>query len=218
MTIQPSSSELRASNPYPSRLQPMAAENLARRLKTWRHMNAVKQAALAQMLGVSQATISFWESGRDMPSRDNLRRLHDLMAKSGRDEGLLDRLFVQRQAGMRALFDLDGVRLLMTSQGFRSIWPDSGDLQSRFLADHLVDESQHIAFDADISHAILDGSLGVMSGVSDRHINLPLDIPVRHAWHMCFRRYGYQTLVDIVYEPCLPTLARGITDLVHLGE
>ncbi|MQT14670.1 helix-turn-helix domain-containing protein [Segnochrobactrum spirostomi] len=218
MTIQPSSSELRVPDAYPIRLQPIAAENFARRLKTWRHINSIKQAALAQMLGVSQATISFWESGRDMPSRDNMRRLHDLMARSGRDETLLDRLFVKRQSGMRALFDFDGVRLLTTSQGFRSLWPDSGDLESRFLADHLVDEAQHLAFDREIGHGIMDGSLGVVTGVSDRHMNLSLDVPIRHRWHMCFRRYGYQTLVDVVYEPCLATLPKGISDLVHLGD
>jgi len=105
----------------PIKIQPTAYSGFSRRLKIWRRLNAIKQDRLADLVGVSQATISFWENGRDVPSPANMRRLNVIMAESSRDELLIDRLFVQRQAGIRALLDFDGIHLVGASQGFRAL-------------------------------------------------------------------------------------------------
>ncbi|MFG1481167.1 helix-turn-helix transcriptional regulator [Xanthobacter sp. V4C-4] len=190
----------------------------AGRLKTWRKMNGIKQAALADMLGVSQAAVSFWEGRRDLPSPAALTRLEALMAHSARDEVMVERLFVERQAGVRALIDFDGARFIAASRGFCALWPQTGELRDHRLADWLVNEAQKLFFDKDLRHAIVSGNLGLASGVSERMMSLEVDQVVPHRWHMCFRRYGPRTLVDVVYEPCAGDQPTGIEDLVYLDD
>jgi transcriptional regulator with XRE-family HTH domain len=192
------------------------AEGFGTRLKTWRRLNNLKQAALAQMLGVSQPAIARWEAGLDTPNPDRLKRLLHIMDGSARDELALERLFIRRQAAMRALFDYDGLRMLELSEGFRRIWPDFSNLLDRPMVDHIVGEAQSLVGDRELHQFIVDGSLGLISGVSDRHTDHDLDHALRHRWHACFRRYGSRTLVDIVYEPCGPEVPTGVTDIIHL--
>lgn len=62
-------------------------------LRRWRVINRVKQAALAEELGVSQATVSRWESGALAPDRHESRRLTRLLTarpSSSADRALLD--------------------------------------------------------------------------------------------------------------------------------
>lgn len=62
----------------------------AAQLRRFRRLRAIKQAALAEMLGVDQATISRWESGRQLPDLGIQRRLRALMQGAGsRDETLI---------------------------------------------------------------------------------------------------------------------------------
>jgi transcriptional regulator with XRE-family HTH domain len=66
---------------------------LGRSLRAWRAARRVKQAHAAEMLGVSQATISRWENGAQAPSSGEARRLADLLAArpdSDADRALLD--------------------------------------------------------------------------------------------------------------------------------
>ncbi|WP_208948164.1 helix-turn-helix domain-containing protein [Segnochrobactrum spirostomi] len=191
---------------------------LARRLRMWRSLNSVKQRALAEMLGVSQTIISFWETGRDVPNPAQVAHLKALMAEAGRDEVAIERAFVGRQAAVRALFDLDGIRLLAASTGFRRLWPLSADLEGRCLADNLVDEARKLAVDDDLRHAIFEGALGLASGISLRHTDIEFDEAVLHRWHICFRRYGHRRLIDMTFEPCDETLAPGVTDLIYLDK
>ncbi len=187
-------------------------------LKVWRRQNNIKQASLAEMLGVSQAAVSFWESGRDVPSTDSMKRIQALMAKSVRDELLLEQLFVQRQAGVRALFDFDGMHLLVASRGFQALWPEVGTMEGRHMADRLINEASTLVFDTDLRHAILTGNLGLASGFSERMTDLEVDSVVPHRWHMCFRHHGHRTIIDVVYEPCAAEAEPGITDLVYLDS
>ena len=193
-----------------------AAARFGARLKAWRRASGLKQAALAERLGVSQPAVAYWERGLGLPAPARLERLQALMAGAIRDELLLDRLFIGRQAAIRALLDCDGVRLVATSAGFRRIWPSSSALLGVAMIDHLVDEASRLLHDEELASGIRAGRLCLASGVSDRHIDLPLDIAIRHRWHICFRRYGARMLADIVYEPCAPELPPGITDLVHV--
>lgn len=192
------------------------ANHFGSRLRTWRRHNDLKQAALAQMLGVSQAAVARWERGLDMPSSERLARLRTLMAGNLRDELALERLFIGRQAAIRALFDVDGVRMVATSAGFRDLWPDFCAFIDQPMADRLVGEFQALLQDGDLGHHIRNGTLGLISGISDRHTDLQVDTAIRHRWHVCFRRHGARTLADVVYEACAPDLAPGITDIVHL--
>ncbi|QTL02181.1 helix-turn-helix transcriptional regulator [Aquabacter sp. L1I39] len=190
----------------------------AARLRTWRRINGIKQATLAEMVGVSQTVVSLWENGHDIPSPERLARLETIMADTARDELAVERLFVERQGGIRALFDVDGVRLLAVSRGFRDLWPKTGDLKGSFLIDYLVNEARRLASDEKYAQAILSGELVLASGHSHRMTNLDIDEMVPHRWHMCFRRFGPRTIVDVVYEPSEGACGPGIDDLVYLDD
>ncbi len=193
-------------------------DRLTSRMKTWRRLNSIKQETLAAQLGVSQAAISRWENGLDQPSPAHLKQLRNLLAQTVRDEFQLQRQFIMRQRTVRMLCDMDGVRMLGVSHGFSALWPESGALIERRLADDLVGETRPFSFDVALVQAIAGGSLCIASGISDRHIGLQIDRAVRHGWHICFRHYGARVIADMIYEPCDPDEPVGIRDLLHIDE
>ena len=101
-------------------------------------------------------------------------------------------------------------------QDFARFWPDSSALVDVPMIDHLVNEARTLAGTEEISQRIRSGELGIISGVSARHVDLQIDMAVHHRWHLCFRRYGAHVLVDIVYEPCDGAFPTGVDDLVYL--
>ncbi len=208
----------RNEKPDMSSFCPSKASSFSHRLRTWRRLNNIKQAALAEMLNVSQAAISFWESGRDMPSLISMQRLEALMASTARDAVWVEQLFVERQAGIRALFDYDGARMIAASRGFHALWPQVGTMEGVFMADRLVNEARKLVFDEDLRHAITRGDLGLASGISERMTDLEVDPVILHGWHMCFRRYGHRTIIDIVYETCSNEQTPGVKDLVYISH
>ena len=61
--------------------QPMPdSRQLGRSLRVWRSVRRLKQQAVAQLMGVSQTTVSRWESGQAAPTLDEQQRLRALMA------------------------------------------------------------------------------------------------------------------------------------------
>lgn len=52
------------------------------KLRQWRRMADIKQQRLADILGVTQATISRWEKGGQHPSPFQYRLLHDMMTRN----------------------------------------------------------------------------------------------------------------------------------------
>ena len=53
---------------------------LGRSLRTWRALRRIKQLHAAELLGVSQATVSRWENGQSSPTPNESDRLRRLMA------------------------------------------------------------------------------------------------------------------------------------------
>lgn len=89
---------------------------LGRSLRTWRALRRIKQLHAAQLLGVSQATVSRWENGQTPPSPDEAERLRSLMAArldSAADQ-VLARLVQQSAAPVHLICDLTH-RLLAAS-------------------------------------------------------------------------------------------------------
>jgi transcriptional regulator with XRE-family HTH domain len=185
----------------------------ALRLRSWRRLNGIKQFALAEMLGVSQAAVSYWETGRDKPSPDLMKRITELISGSELDEIRLERVFTERQPGIMALYDLDGVRLLAASRGYRALWPGMSLLQGTSLERHLVNESGELLANAALRRDINSGKLALVSGVSDRHTDIIVDTAVRHEWNTRVRRFGPKTLLSISYDPCGETVPVGITEV-----
>lgn len=199
------------------RLSPRVGEaaRLGRKLKDWRRLNNMKQAGLASLLGVSQPTVSRWENGEDLPSPACMCRLRDILAGSLRDECALERLLIARQTSIRALLDLDGMRLDSVSIGYRQLWPDFSALIGVPLADRLINEARLILDDADLLRDIGAGAVGLVSGVSERHLDIDMDEAIKHRWHICFRRYGARVYADVVFEPCAAEETAGVLDLIR---
>lgn len=94
----------------------------------WRSANRVKQSALADMVGVSQATVSKWERGTWEPNRAMALRLRDII--SGVHEGRLtvELACIRPQQNLRALTRGTDFQILGVSDGFRQAWPETCDL------------------------------------------------------------------------------------------
>ena len=92
------------------------ARALGRSLRTWRALQRIKQLHAAQLLGVSQATVSRWENGQSPPAPDEAERLRVLMAaRLGSDaDRVLARLVQQSSAPVHLICDLTH-RLLAAS-------------------------------------------------------------------------------------------------------
>jgi len=194
--------------------------NFGTDLTAWRKANAIKQEYLAQMLGVSQSAVSHWERGRDVPSAQTALRLQALMSKTSRDEMAIERASISRLAGLRALYDLDGVRLLARSQGFAALWPELATMSGAMLRDDLVGEAQQMLSDGDTISGILSGDIVMASGVSVNHVDTAVDLEVfyKHRWHILFRKIGQRHVIDMSYESCAPDDAPRIEHLLRLDQ
>lgn len=109
---------------------PAPPHALGRSLRAWRAMRRVKQAHAAEVLGVSQATVSRWEGGVLAPSQREAARLADLLAArpdSDADRALLDLVETSTEAA-HLICDLSH-RLLAASPARSREWgPAKEDL------------------------------------------------------------------------------------------
>lgn len=108
------------------------AVRLGRSLRTWRALRHMKQSHAAELLGVSQATVSRWEHGDYEPSPAEQRALRHLLC--ARPDSAADRelaRLVTRSAGdMHLVCDLTH-RLLAASATRRACWSRSfGELEN----------------------------------------------------------------------------------------
>jgi transcriptional regulator with XRE-family HTH domain len=187
------------------------------RLRLWRKSNFIKQLALAEDLGVTQAAISRWENGLDIPSPTMSRRLADIMARTDRSV-IPEGRFIEKQSTVRAIFDIDGVRLMHSSQGFKSLWPNISEMTSFFFIDYLIGESSILIYDEEYNRNLRNGAIISVSGVSDRHVSLDLDSCVRHRWHICKRSMGARVLIEMAFEPCDHSVPTGIEPPFFLDD
>ena len=59
-------------------------KTLIRRLEEYRLENRISQARLAEMLGVTHATVNRWLNGHVMPSKIQVYHIEKLLASKGR--------------------------------------------------------------------------------------------------------------------------------------
>lgn len=193
----------------------MLRSSLGQLLRDWRKATGVKQETLAQMLGVSQAAVSYWENGRDIPHRRLVGRILDIMSGTADERLHVDRIALQSQTSVRASFDLDGVRLVMASAGLAQAWPEFSQLTNVRLIERLVDEASEFLHDDDFVRSVRRGEVAIVSAVSDQHVKLDVDSRFLHRWVAVFRSYGPKMLVDMTYEPCAPTIRKGVETVTH---
>lgn len=195
----------------------MLEDEFSRFLIAWRRENGCRQSDLAKLLGKSQAAISRWETGIDLPAIRQIADIRDFLAnRKGRDPFALDVAFVRMQADCRALFDLDGAELMAVSKGFESVWPDFGQFIGTRLKPHMNAESAAIYVDRRLSTRIRSGEVSIVSGVSQRHVELSSDAPFKHQWILAFRRFAGRTVGEMVYQPCDERRRFGIERVITL--
>ncbi len=125
--------------PSSSMNQPLIASSdpasLGRSLKTWRALRRLKQHHAGELLGVTQTTISRWESGQLMPGRAEqaaIRRLMQARLDSAADHELA-RLVTQSPRPVHLVCDLTHKLLALSAARGRDCRVPSADLVGRSL-------------------------------------------------------------------------------------
>lgn len=188
-------------------------------LRSWRRSKKLRQIQLAHLLGVSQGTISKWEAGVEIPSRFKIDDIIDFISeRKGRDPFAVDRAFIKMQMDVRALFSYEGARLIGVSQGLKELWPDFSKLVGKEMRQHLVGETRLLYDDVDLAERIKARDIGIITGVSLRHVDIMLDEPIKHRWILAFRSYSGRLLGEVVYYPCEPHTPERIERIVSMHE
>lgn len=196
----------------------MDESNFGQKLKAWRRANGIKQETIASALDVSQAAISRWENGIDVPSVAMLHRVQKLVSREVRDELAIDRQFLKRLSSVEAIFDLDGIRLKAASEGMSRLWPEFSRLIGRPFEPRMSDESRIVLDDTELRKAIVKGDVAIVAGVSVRHLDLNVDNGIKHRWLSRFRLHGHRVLTTMVYEPCKQETPCGIEEILRLDD
>lgn len=196
----------------------MSEIGIGEKLRIWRRSNGIKQDAMAAALGVSQATVSRWESGRDIPSIEISRRITDLIATQIRDELAIESRFIEKLSSVQAIFDIDGIRLQAASSGCIRAWPLFSRLAGRAFEARMIGESRIILDDAETRSSVVRGDIAMIVGVSTRHLDLEGDAPFKHRWISRFWFHGHRVFTTLAYEPCDADTPIGIEQIFRLED
>ena len=143
--------------------------SFGQRLKRLRRSKGWKQASIAALAGVNQATVSRWEAGTVLPSEDTMQGLLSALASAPAQDAALQRLVQHCSQPAHLVTDVDH-RLLAASLPRQQIWgvPVAGLLHTslwRFATE-------------DIAQA--EAQLGA-SGWWEQHAPAPVLVQVRIA-------------------------------------
>lgn len=196
----------------------MAEVNIGTVLRLWRRGSGLKQQALADLLGVTQATVSRWENGLDHPSPALGANIRNLMSHRGEPGLSTVREVLRLQTGIRVLVDLDGMRLVASTGGFKKLWPELAAIEGQKTADHLVGQSAELYSDLALMASIRRGEVVMVGGVSDRQVKGFGDNAFRHYWTSAYRKIGPQHFAEISFEACDPDAELGVHHLVKIDE
>lgn len=189
-------------------------------LRHWRHVNRVKQEALAEMIGVSRVAVSKWESGQSRPSKAAALLLADIMGGVHNGKLAAEAIFLAPQQQIKALFRGRSMELVGVSAGFSFAWPEMLDLIGKKMRQHLVGEAQSYADGGDLLREAAAGELLMVSGVSNRFVNVGSvpDTDARLRWHSIIRHLDGELVHELIYEPCDPTTPCGFERFVRRSD
>ena len=177
-------------------------------LVSWRKAERLTQGQLANLLGVSQQAVSNWERNLDEPSAHAKSEIQRLMARA--DYLAVDAELISEQSAIRALFDLDGIKLCATSRGFRALWPSMSEMMDEPLVDKLLNEAASLHEDSRLKQGIVRRQIIGVTGISEQHLNFDGDLLLKHRWFVRFRPYGHRMIGDMTFEACLDDRPVGI--------
>ena len=186
----------------------------------WRMTHRLKQAALAELLGVSQATVSKWESGVWMPTRTMALRLTEVI--SGIHEGRLaiELACIAPQQQIKTLVRGISVELVGISAGFKQLWPETSELLGKGIRDLLVNEAATYCNEGDYFREAVAGEILMVTGVSNRLLGVgdAVDASQRVRWHAIVRRIDGELIHEMIYEQCEPDTATGIEKILRRSD
>lgn len=186
----------------------------------WRKANRIKQAALAEMLSVSQATISKWESGDSPVSKAALLRLNEVISDRHNGRLAMELACVAPQEQAKVLVRGRGFQLIGVSKGFLSLWPVMGDFVGQNTRDFLVNEAASYCEDHDYLREAEDGELLMITGVSNRMLCVGTEVNKQHRmrWHAIVRQINSELIHEVIYEPCAAETAVGFEKILRRSD
>ena len=188
-------------------------------LKAWRRANGLSQGRLAARLNVSQAAVSRWEAGLDIPSLEVTGRIRSLIDPRAEQEIAREELLVREQVGLRLLFDVDGSTLLATSRAYARLYPSFCRMTGRRFVDRLIGETKIVYEDPALHSSVKLGEVAMMSGTTERHMDvLPGEVSLKHNWAMQFRKLGHRMVAEISVELCDPAAPTKIDKIIRVDE
>lgn len=196
----------------------MKNDDIGAILRAWRKSSGFKQSRVAEKLGVTQAAVSRWENGLDIPSPSQYVKLRALVGNSVRSQIDIECSVIERQVGVRAIVDLDGIRLQAASESFRALWPELMAFRGVPLADYLTGLTRDLYHNFSLMNSIRRNEVALVSGVSDQHLEGVGGKCVRHRWSAIYRKIGTRRYSEISYEACAPDEVTGLRQLLHIDE
>lgn len=173
-------------------------------IKRWRALHRLKQSALADMLGVTQATVSKWESGLWQPTKTMALRLNEVI--SGVHEGKLsiELACIAPQLQVRSIVRGKNFQFMGASAGMKQLWPETCAMVGQSLRDHFVNEAATYCEQGGYLHEAVDGECLMVTAVSHRMLNTAEYVEPDHRlrWHAIVRRIDGELVHEVIYEPC----------------
>lgn len=141
------------------------AESWGPQIRRFRRLRSIKQNALAEQLGVDQATVSRWERGRQVPDLGMQRRLRALMRSAEpRDEVLLKH-WIDSAVGYTLLNDAQRTILAASPSFCRLHGVDADEVIGRSAVPIYTEELERIWWQA-IEAGFFEGEIASVTAVS----------------------------------------------------
>jgi transcriptional regulator with XRE-family HTH domain len=132
-------------------------------LRILRGYHGLKQAALAEMLRIDQATVSRWENGRQEPDLAGRRRLRDLLRKFSSRIEVDVKALLSSPITERSLIDAEFVLRDVSNATIRNLQMDKESLVGKFVP-ALRDDREYDAMLTKYHNVIRVGEFTSMHG------------------------------------------------------
>lgn len=189
-------------------------------IKEWRKARALKQDALARLLGVDRSLISKLENGVEAITARHQQKIWDLVNASIGDPEKIEAARIRAFQTPKGLFEFDGVRLLSASSGLLKIWPGAESLHGFAFEDHMINEARAVLDCRTTVDGVRSGDIVMISGASLRQSQVPNDDSpsILHHWHYVFRRIGGRLFVESTMEAATEDTQVGIHKMLRLSD
>jgi len=155
----------------------------AAQLRRFRRLRTIKQAALAEMLGVDQATVSRWEGGRQVPDLGIQRRLRALMQGAGSRDEVMVVHWIAAAVGDTLLIDAARIARAASAEFCHRHGVPTAAIAGRAAAPLFSEEMETLWWQV-VERGFFEGEIASATVVSRQHLlsGEQRDIPGRTLW------------------------------------